>query len=373
MNNLYLLYTVFEPNTAPTNRILGYLKSLSILGIPTKMVFISPDSKFSKYPEKFEGVEFIYLWEWLPIRNRYIKQVLFSINVCKFSKILKKGDKVVLLDMSRAIFPLVNLRKRGIKVFHEKTEHPYAYKVRTVNVERYLKACRELDGLFVISTALKYYYISKGIEPSKIHIINMFADTSRFENLSKTSVEERYIAYCGTASHSKDGVDELIKAFAIFHKTIPDVKLWIIGKIPSREEDMENLHLIDSLGLNDFVVLKGVINSQEMPQVLKNAEVLALDRPDSLQAKHGFPTKLGEYLLTGNPVVLTDVGDITLFLKDKESAMIAKDRNPEDFASKLIWLYQNREKAVEIGLAGCQVALNQFNALTETKIMLKVI
>lgn len=69
-----------------------------------------------------------------------------------------------------------------------------------------------------------------------------------------------------------------------------------------------------------------------MPQMLKNAEALVLDRPNSLQAQYGFPTKLGEYLLTGNPVVVTKVGDIPLYLKDGVSALLSEDRNPKEFA-----------------------------------------
>lgn len=104
-----------------------------------------------------------------------------------------------------------------------------------------------------------------------------------------------------------------------------------------------------------------------MPQILKNAAVLALDRPDSLQAQCGFPTKLGEYLLTENPVVVTKVGDIPLFLKDGETALIAEERDPQDFSSKLIWALQNPEEASKIGKAGALVAMREFNYLNETK------
>ena len=110
-----------------------------------------------------------------------------------------------------------------------------------------------------------------------------------------------------------------------------------------------------------------------MPQILKNAVALALDRPDSLQAQCGFPTKLGEYLLTENPVVVTKVGDIPLFLKDGETALLAEERNPQDFSSKLIWILQHPEEATMIGKAGAQVAMREFNYLKETKKIIDVI
>ena len=61
-----------------------------------------------------------------------------------------------------------------------------------------------------------------------------------------------------------------------------------------------NLELIENLGVKNSVIFTGIVSAAEIPQILKNATVLALDRPDSLQAQCGFPTKLGEYLLTEN-------------------------------------------------------------------------
>lgn len=371
MGKIYLLHTLYEPNTAPTNRVLSFLKSFSDLRVDVEMVYVLPDKNFSKYPTNLPCVTFRYLWGNKRLKNPYIKQIYYSFYVWKFVRSLHDGDIVILMDMARAIFPLI--KKRGIRVFHEKTEHPYAYKVRTINVEKYINACKCLDGLFVISNPLKQYFISRGVNPDKVHIINMTVDGSRFENISKIVQDTPYIAYCGTASRSKDGVDELIKAFALFNKIHPKYKLYIIGKVPTHSEDMENIRLIERLGVKDNVVLTGVIPSSEMPQLLKNAEILALDRPDSLQAQNGFPTKLGEYLLSENPVVVTKVGDIPRFLENEESAMLANERDEIDFSNKLCWLAEHPEEAKLIGARGASIAKKYFNAKSETQKILNII
>lgn len=194
----------------------------------------------------------------------------------------------------------------------------------------------------------------------------MTVDSNRFKGL-KRQPSDKYIAYCGTASNNKDGVNELIKAFAIVNKKHPEVKLYIIGNTPDKNDVSGNLKLIAELDIKDSINFTGVVPAKQIPQVLKNATVLALDRPDSLQAQCGFPTKLGEYLLTENPVVVTKVGDIPLFLKDGETALLAEERNPQEFASKLIWALEHNEEAAKIGKAGALVALRQFNYLSETK------
>lgn len=230
-----------------------------------------------------------------------------------------------------------------------------------------------MSGIFVISTALKYYFINYGVSPKKVHVINMIVDMNRFKDITKQENVEKYIAYCGTASNNKDGVDQLLTAFSIVAKSHPDVKLYIIGNAPTRAEGFSNIELVEKLGIKDRVVFTGLVKSEEMPQLLKNAQVLALDRPDSLQARNGFPTKLGEYLMTANPVVVTKVGDIPLFLKDGETALLADERNPEDFASKLSWALDNPKEAGEIGVKGQKVAISSFNYLLESKKIIEII
>ena len=220
---------------------------------------------------------------------------------------------------------------------------------------------------------MKRYYIENGLDDNKIHIINIVTDVERFKNLKRTLEVDRYIAYCGTVSNNKDGVDELIKAFAITAKSHPGIKLYIIGTIPKKDEEKGNLRMIDNLGITNLVVFTGLLTASQMPQILKNAEVLALDRPDNKQAKYGFATKMGEYLLSERPVVVTKVGDFPLFLKDGESALLANPSDAEDFASKLNWALDNPSAAESIGKKGAEVAMREFNYLTESKKIAEVI
>ena len=225
----------------------------------------------------------------------------------------------------------------------------------------------------MISTALKDYFISRGVQESKITIVNMTVDTERFKDVSRNNNGGRIISYCGTASNNKDGVDQLIKAFAIVARIHQDVKLQIIGKAPSEDDASGNAQLVKQLGIENRVIFTGVVSAYKMPQILVNSTILALDRPDSLQARNGFPTKLGEYLLSERPVVVTKVGDIPRFLRDGESALLAEYNNPEDFASKLCWLMEHPAEADEIGKAGAQVAKTHFNYKIETKKIASVI
>lgn len=366
---LKVLYRSYKPNTALTNRVLAILKGFDELGVEIEIYFFCPDEHKSKINESFRNIKITYLWRDNCSTIKLVKSIKACWYLHKFSKTLKPGDKVLLFGAGAYLVPLVN--RKGVEIYQERSEHPKVVKVYPPYMQKsYLKALPNLKGMFVISNALKDYYESIGVK--KATIINMIVDGHRFEGLQKTSTD-RYIAYCGTALNNKDGVDQLIRAFALVNEKHPDVRLKIIGKAPGTNDVSGNVKLSNDLGIKDYVDFTGVVPSAEIPKILVNATIVALDRPDSLQAQCGFPTKLGEYLLSGTPTVVTNVGDIPLFLKDGESALIANHDNVQDFASKMIWVLEHPNESKVIGENGKQVALASFNYKIEAKKIVDVI
>ena len=369
----YFVIFSYSPNTAPTNRAIGIWKALSEMSIPTRVVFFAPNKHLSRFNENLPNIDFVYLWDNHYINIPKLKLLPLRLYLHQFVRRLKTNDKVYVYGFPELVVALS--KRNDIEVYEERTEHneaSFISIIRKTKIPEFLEACRRISGMFVISQGLKQYYIENGCQPDRVHILNMFVDTTRFQGLKKQP-SEPYIAYCGTASNNKDGVDQLIKAFAIVVKKHPNYKLYIIGNTPSKQQRFNNFELVKNLGIENNVVFTGVVSSSEIPQMLKNATILALDRPNNLQAKYGFPTKLGEYLQTGNPVVITRVGDIPLFLKDGESELIAEPENPDSFAEKLCWAIEHPVEAREIGIKGKQVADIHFNSIFETKKIISVI
>ena len=329
--SLYLLYGSYTPGKAYANRAVAFLKAFSEKGINATACFFFPDRKRSKITETVKGISFLYFWESRYIDNPVLKYLSYLYYIRRFKMRLNPGDIVYIYDNPDLLRRFV--KEKDIHVYYEVTEHPNFSPPRSrlwpINLSSYYKWCQEISGLFVISTALKECYANHGIPESKIHIINMTVDMGRFKGIPKTT-NEVYVGYCGTIINEKDGVDYLIRAFSLLVKHHPHVKLYIIGGNGKDKDIVEDKQLVKTLGITDEVVFTGLVAPTEMPKLLCNATMLALSRPDNLQAANGFPTKLGEYLATSNPVVVTSVGDIPLFLKDKESALLA---NPNDYIS----------------------------------------
>lgn len=371
MSRFYFIPSTYLPNTAATNRWLAYLRHFSEREIETHVVCFMPNKEFSKLDE----MPFVHVhnyWERFYLKNNLLKYLSCLLYYLHFRLHLKRGDVIYCYEQVN-VWKL--FLKKGVRVYSEYTEKPEVIGLGGhffhTSHKAFPKKCKKLSGMFVISTALKQYFVDLGMDPDKVHIINMIVDGNRFKGLKKQTTERPYIAYCGTASNNKDGVDELLKAFALFSPTHPEVDLYIIGKIPSENEVSKNMQLMYDLGIRDKVVLTGIVPASEMPQMLKNACILALDRPNNTQAQYGFPTKLGEYLLTENPVVITNVGDIPIFLTDSKNAYIAEASNPKSFANKLAEAYEDKEHAMAVGRNGAATAQANFAYSIETDKMLK--
>lgn len=375
INRFYIVLRGYFPGLAATVHCLGWLNSIDQLGIKATVVNLRSDDDASRMPNIYNNIDILNIWEERKVRsskNRYVRFLQHMYNAWQFSSKLGPGDIVWVYDCPE-IMPILT-KVKGVRVYAEVTEHPSMSEqnpiIRLMKCS-IKKSFKKLDGLFVITKSLRNAYIERGIEPKRIHVINMIVDSSRFEGLVK-DWEEPYIAYCGNGANNKDGVDQLIKSFAIVMDKYPYYKLYIIGPPAKKGDGSGNVELIEELGIKDNVVFLGCKPMEAVPQLLVNASILALNRPDSIQAQYGFPSKLGEYLLTGNPVVVTDVGDIPLFVKDKENAMLARHDNVCDFADNIIWLIEHPAESQQIGMRGKMLALKSFNPITEVIKMLTV-
>ena len=373
MRRILFLNRRYCPGEAWTNRILAYAKGFAEAGEEVMLYYIISDIQRTKPDIHIDGVKVVNLWEHNGFISRRFKIISFIKNFLRFPRMVKKGDCLFVYGGYDYQLQLAKWVKKKAKVFCEITEHPQVFESSAsdhIKNQKKIKRMRELDGLFVISNSLKDYFIKEGLPAKNVHVINMFVDTNRFDGLRKTT-DEKYIAYCGAVSYDKDGANILIESFAKFYPQHKDYKLYIIGKSVEPLVIDQLKDLARELGIEDNVVFTGAVDPKEMPQLLYNASILALARPDNLQAQNGFPTKLGEYLATGNPVVVTRVGEIPSFIKDMENGFLS-DPNPQSFAEKLSWVADNYEDAISIGNKGRELAFTEFSYAKQSHIALRI-
>ena len=368
---------------ASANRHLAYSKGLCELGNSVTFILLGPQ-KDKRSSFDIDGIKFINTFKKNPFSDLFKNHgSLISVPSIpdgknQLKKLINRGkvDLVILLDTHLwKLLPFLNLCKRhGIKVLHERTEYPdVALKrglVGRLHYSLYRRFVLErINGLFVISEALKKHF--EGQVNIPVQIINMIVDPARFQFQDcNQDIKSRYIAYCGAMDIEKDGVDILIRAFGKALEQIHnagDLKLILIGEVPEPNLLGKYNALIKESNCEGRVQFTGYVNRENIPGLLNNAAALALARPKSKQAEGGFPTKLGEYLATGKPTIITNTGEIGRFLRDGENAFIAIPDNVDSFAGKIVEVFNHYQEATCIGLKGYDLVQSDFNYLQQAK------
>lgn len=295
-----------------------------------------------------------------------------------------KIDAIVLLDTDVwTLIPFLCLAKRKrIRVVHERTEYPFMFIGKRLNDRLNYKIylsffLPRLDGIYVITNTLKDYFSQMVKNKVPVRIINMIVDPARFDLSDNTSLSEgKYLAYCGDLNHQKDGVDILVKAFFRVlenAKIPPETRLLLIGDFSDAGFRSELMKLISANKYAGNVVITGKTDRARVPVLLSKAAALVLARPQSKQSEGGFPTKLGEYLSTGKPVIVTDVGEICNFLKDGINAFVAIPGDVNSFYDKISEVFNDYQNALRIAANGRKLVDNEFNYFKQAVILARFI
>jgi glycosyltransferase involved in cell wall biosynthesis len=375
----------FPVGLAGTNRIMtyakGFLKNNCIVSVICMIPLDDPKLVFNKLTSgTIDGIYYNYSCGTTIKNKRFINRKFDELagifNVCLEILKEKSSDKTDAIiyyspSTSRALLLYLVTRCKGIIFLKEESELPPVY-LRKMNFALQKLVFKKLhftffDGLLLMTKRLVTYFMEERKLKKPYLLVPMTVDFDRFSQISVKEKPIRYIAYCGTLNNRKDGVDLLIDAFARLAKDFPEIKLYLIGGSESEEEFQSYIKQVARYQLTEKVLFTGLMNADAIPELLCGASLLVLPRPNSLQAEGGFPTKLGEYLATGNPVIVTRVGEIPDYLTDEVNVFMAEPGNLDSLVSKIEKILLNYNDAQKIGLMGKMVALEFFNYEVQTK------
>jgi glycosyltransferase involved in cell wall biosynthesis len=74
------------------------------------------------------------------------------------------------------------------------------------------------------------------------------------------------------------------------------------------------------------------VRRNEIPEFYSACDVLVLPRPRYLATEIAAPTKFGEYVAMGKPVLATDVGDASDFVRNSECGIVVPDNSIENLS-----------------------------------------
>jgi glycosyltransferase involved in cell wall biosynthesis len=174
------------------------------------------------------------------------------------------------------------------------------------------------------------------------------------------------LVYMGNMELAKDNVDNIIKAISLLKTEFPSIQLHLYGD--PKPDDLKIINsLISLLELRDNVFLKGKVSRDLIPKILSEANLLVSSQPNSFRAKGGFPTKLGEYWASSRPVLFTDVGELSLFIKDGINGFLVVPDNPKEYALRIKFILNNMNLGNLVGKNGYNELSSKYVSQEVTK------
>ncbi len=377
----------FPDGTGATSRVLAFAKGLIRNGAQVNVLCPKPTenqhtgNRNLQLKGVYEGIPFEYTCGQRMVAKSRIGAFLLYLNglwrACKAILTINKKlpvDAILLwyaeLPLNFIVFSIL-AKSIGAILIAEKSEFPFVYSSRTAFVRMkmffyQMITLKVIDGLIVISSFLESYfaiYISKN---TKILRIPILVDTESFALSKKNCDNSKHrIIYCGNLEHNGE-VPDLLKAFGQVANDYPQWNLVIIGPLTNSKTANALRELVIQQGLVKRVTFMGAVSRSEIPSKLSFGDIMALPRASGTFSKAGFPTKLGEYLATGKPVVVTATGDISEYLKDNETAYLVSSDDVDAFAKRLRHVMSHKEESAEVGRCGRDLAIREFDSYLQS-------
>lgn len=245
-------------------------------------------------------------------KNIFYK-LYYSFLLKKERKIIKKNylefskDRDIIIDFKSSDYArltLLNDNKKKICWYHTSIKASNAYKK---NPEKLRKNLNKYHKIVVICDEMKKQLI--GEFPELENKIERIYNPFDFEKIrlkakikdelnekEKKMLDEKYIIMVARIEIKMKDYTTLLKAYEVFLKTNPDIKLYLLGDGPDRR-DVEKL--ISEKKLSENVVLLG---KKMNPYVwIKNAECLIQS-----SKYEGLPTVLIEAMILNKAVISTN-------------------------------------------------------------------
>lgn len=186
------------------------------------------------------------------------------------------------------------------------------------------------ENIICISTKLEKYFYQENKNIIRIPGIldTQYKTPKLYDKLHKTIK----LVFIGGVTGGKDELSNLIEVICEYNLPF---SLEIYG--PSKEDIYNIVHLrkIVRQTLEDKVHIHGFINQKDLHDQIKECDYGIIIRPKRRSSDAGFPTKLGEYLIAGLPILANDTGDICLYIKDGENGFILKNNSKKSILNTL--------------------------------------
>jgi len=276
----------------------------------------------------------------------------------------RQRPDVVLIRHALRFSSLVAARRVGLPVVFE-VNAPVPYEIRRYRpgvrllpglsdwTERRILAAA--DGIFVVSNALRDYFLRQGLEPARVLVAPNGADPSQFSPAAADlALRARWpgctlVGFAGSFARFH-GIELLEQAICQTPALQPRVHFVLIGDGPAAQRLRESARHWTFLGR---------LPRRRLAPILAAMDVLVAPYP----AEDFFyfsPLKLFEYMACGRAVLAARLGQIAEVITDGVNGRLYDPCSPEDFLNRLLELLRHPAQRARLGAQARQTIISHY-------------
>ncbi len=161
------------------------------------------------------------------------------------------------------------------------------------------------------------------------------------------------LLYVGRLERSK-GLESLLEAFADAEKSVPSVRLVIVGE--GKKGFAEGLmRSAKSLGLERSVIFTGRVSRSDLVELYASSTALVL--PSLME---GFGISLIEAMAAGKPCIATRVGAVPEVVREGITGLIVPPGEPALLASSIVQVLGSQGESALMGERGRDLVIREF-------------
>lgn len=347
MNKLVYITNVHMPTgRAYGNQIAKLCESFADFGVQVELVYLGngngPEASIYSYfgAKNNFSVRPIFFFDFSRL-EKYIGKLSFYLQSISFlfKLFFIKIDKGALIYTRQPeIAWLMGLR--GFTVYYE--DHG-AISRKSFLFLGYLK---KVSGIVAINGFIKNEFIKNGINPDKILVAPSGVDLGNFNiNISKEDaikrlglerelgadfINKKILMYTGNfrTKGVDKGIDEILKAMVLLEKT--DLVFVAVGGSADEIDFYKQMAVDMKIGGQTHFLPRQ--SQDKLALFQKAADVLLMPFPKKAHYEYFMsPVKMFEYMVSGRPVIASNLPSITEVLNDK-NALLVKAGDPADLA-----------------------------------------
>lgn len=368
----------FPFGMASTNRVNAICQGLIESGDePTVIMPFPPETHDSKtdLPDSgvHNGVKYIHLSGRKRNKNKLIRAlglksgIRYHLGVVRTKRWLAENPQDVVIVYNDECRHLEDFGKiihnSGAKAVFIFDEYPVPIREKGENKlpddkkEWFDRILPCYDGYISINKILSDFYNAIVVKPTLE--FSMVVDTKRF--LGCCSSRKDWLTYMGQILWDKDNILNIIDAFNLIKDDFPAMTFHIFGK-GDQHSIIKIKNRITAYGLNDRVIIEGFAEDEKVPEIMMTSKIMVSSQPNNKRVEGVLSTKLAEYIASGTPTVMCDVGANRDYVTDEDCFFVTPD-NPDEYALILRRILNDYPQALAIARHGVE-SINQKYSMT---------